>query len=189
MAELLYNMLVVHLRSEERSIIMKKDAGTMVKAIAILISLGVLTACGTANTVDYDADTAVGTEIQDLGTEEYLITAIDTAATDEEKQAKYIHYLEAVLADSIASAYSPVKDANVNVKLVRDVDATITDVGETMQVNILLDLGEELTENSIVEIAEAAATATGSETDNVTIVDTDGNVLYLKSEALPDSDV
>lgn len=70
-----------------------------------------------------------------------------------------------------------------------DSDSTATDTEEAMQVNICLDLEEELAEDSIVEIAEAAATATGSETDNVIIQDTEGNILYIRSEVLPEKNI
>lgn len=159
---------------------MKKHLRAINKTIAILTSLGLLTACGavgatgTANTSDYDADTAVSTEIQDLGTEEYLLPVSDSVATDEEKQEKYIHYLEAVLARDIAEAFLSVKDA----------DVILTGTDEIVQVNILLDLEEELAEDSIVTIAEAVATATDSATDNITIQDTNGKILYIRSEAL-----
>lgn len=168
-----------------------KKFSTTTKVIIILASIPLLTACGatgTASSSDYDSDTAVSMEIQDLGTEEYLITEIDSASTDEEKQLKYMHYLETVLARDIANAYSSVKDADVTF-LIGDPDAAIIDTEEAMQANILLDLAEELAEDNIVEIAEAVATAMGSETDNITIVDTDGNVLYVKSEAFPNKKV
>lgn len=172
---------------------MKKYAGTTTKAIAILTSLGLLTACGasqatgTANTADYDLDTAVSAEIQDLGTEEYLITEIDTAATDEEKQAKFISYLEEALAKDIAKAYPSVKDVDITLA-VKDFNAALTGTEETTQVTICLDLEEELSEDSIVKIAEAAAKAVDSETDNVTIQDTDGRILYIKSAPFPEDD-
>lgn len=158
---------------------MKKFSAT-IKAMVILTSIGLLTACGangTANTADYDPEIAANAEIQDFGTEEYLITETSAASTDEEKQLKYMLYLQEVLSRDIASAYPSVRDADVKL-VVTGSDATITDAEEAMRVNILLDLEEELVEDNIVEIAEAAATAVGSETDNVTIVDTDGNVLY-----------
>lgn len=173
---------------------MKKYAGTTTKAIAILTSLGLLTACGasqatgTANTADYDADTAVNTEIQDLGTEEYLITEIDTAATDEEKQAKLISYLEEVLAKDIAKAYPSVKDADVTLS-VKKSNAALKDAEEATQITICLDLEEALSEDSIVKIAEAAAKAVDSETDNVTIQDAGGRILYKGSEPFPEDDV
>lgn len=158
---------------------MKTYFGITTKIVIGFTVIGLLTACGatgTANTSDYDAETAVGAEIQDLDTEGYLITETGSATTDEEKQLKYMLYLQEVLSREIAKAYPSVRDADV--KIVTDSDTTITDTEEAMQVNILLDLEAELAEDSVVEIAEAAATAMGSETDNVTIVDTDGNVLY-----------
>lgn len=160
---------------------MRKISLTATKVIPLLAAVGLLTACGasgTASTSDYDTDTTVSTEIRDLGTEEYMIKEISSAATDEEKQLKYMLYLQEVLARDITNAYPSVKDADV--KIVTDSDTTITDAEEAMQVNILLDLEEELAEDSIVEIAEAAATAVGSETDNITIADTNGNVLFSK---------
>lgn len=167
---------------------------SITKTIIVLASIGVMTACGavgttdTASTSDYDTEKAASTEIRDLGTEEYLITEIDSVSTDEEKQMKYIHFLEKVLTDDIASAYPSVRDVSVALT-VKDSNVTLIDAEEAMQVNILLDLEEELTEDNIVEIAEAVATATGSGTDNITIVDTDGNVLYVRSEALPENDI
>lgn len=158
-----------------------KKFSTTIKTMVILTFIGLLTACGasgTASISDYDTDTTDSTEIQDLGTEEYIITEIGPASTDEEKQLKYMLYLQEVLAKDIARAYPSVKDADV--RIVTDSNTTITDAEETMQVNILLDLEEELAEDSIVEIAKAAATVVDSETDNITIVDTEGNVLYSK---------
>lgn len=159
---------------------MMKISLVATKVIPVLAAIGLLTACGateTASTSDYDTDTTASTEIQDFGAEEYLITETGSATTDEEKQLKYMLYLQEVLARDIASAYPSVKDVDV-ILMISDSDSTTTDTEETMQVNILLDLEAELAEDSVVEIAEAAATAMGSETDNVTIVDTDGNVLY-----------
>lgn len=161
---------------------MMKISLVATKVISVLAAIGLLTACGateTASTSDYDTDTTASTEIQDFGTEEYLITGISSVATDEEKQLKYMLYLQEVLARDIANAYPSVKDADV-ILVISDSDSTTTDTEEAMQVNICLDLEEKLAEDSIVEIAEAAATAVDSETDNITIVDTEGNVLYSK---------
>ena len=160
-----------------------KKFSVAIKTMVMLTSIGMLTACGTsgasrtAYTADYDPEIAANAEIQDFGTEEYLITETGSAATDEENQLKYMLYLQEVLSREIARAYPSIREADV--KIVRDSDTTITDTEEAVQVNILLDLEEELAEDSIAEIAKAAATAMGSETDNVTIVDTDGNVLYI----------
>ena len=172
---------------------MRKIPLVAIKVIPVLATIGLLTACGargtseTASTADYDPEIAANAEIQDLGTEEYLITETSSAATDEEKQLKYMLYLQEILSREIAKAYPLVRDADV--KIVTDSDTTIANTEEVMQVNILLELEEELAEDSIAEIAEAAATAVGSETDDITIVDTDGNVLYIRSEALPENGI
>ena len=77
----------------------------IVKIIPILAALALLTACGrggksgTANTSDYDANTAVTTEVEYLGTEDYEIKGNRPALTDEEKQEKYQRYLKEVLSN------------------------------------------------------------------------------------------
>lgn len=162
--------------------------------ITILAALGLLTACGavgatgTASTSDYDSDITVSAEIHDLGTEEYVLAETDSVSTDEEKQEKYIHYLEGVLARDIAKAYPAIRDADVTLS-VKDTGGTLTAGDEGTQVTICLDLEEELAEDSIVKIAKAAANAVDSETDNVTIQDTDGKILYIRSEALPEDEI
>lgn len=162
---------------------MKKYLGMMAKAAAILASVGLLTACGTggktgtANTSEYDADIADIAEIHDLGTEEYIISEVDSASTDEEKYLKYIDYLREILADDIVHAYPAVRDVDITLA-VQDAGSVLTGAEDAAQVNISLDLADELTEDSITEIAEIAANAMGSTTDNVTIQDTDGNILY-----------
>lgn len=162
---------------------MKKYLGIMAKAVAFLTSVGLLTACGsgsktgTANTSEYDVDIADIAEIQDLGTEEYMITEMDSASTDEEKYLKYIDYLQGILADDIVHAYPAVKDVDITLT-VQDAGSVLVGAEGAAQVNISLDLADELTEDSIVEIAEVAANAMGSTTDNITIQDTDGNILY-----------
>lgn len=169
---------------------MKTNFWIINKIVIGFTVIGLLTACGatgTASISDYNSDTTAGTVIQDLGTEEYMITEISSSATDEEKQLKYMVYLQEVLSRDIVSAYPSVKNADV--KIVTDTDTMVTDAEAAMQVNIILDLEEELAEDCIVEIAEAAATAVGSETDNITIVDTDGNVLYIRSEAPPEKNI
>lgn len=162
---------------------MKKCLGMMAKTVVIITSVGLLTACGTgsktgtANTSEYDADIADIAEIQDLGTEEYIITEMDSASTDEEKYLKYIDYLQNILADDIAHAYPAVKDVDVTMT-VQDAGGVLIGKEDAAQILISLDLADELAEDSIVEIAEVAASAMGSTTDNVTIQDTDGNILY-----------
>lgn len=161
----------------------------------ILASLVLLTACGavgrtgTATTSDYNANITVDTEIQDLGTEEYIITDMESASTNEEKQMKYILYLQEVLANDITKAYPAIKDADVTLIKAEESDVNISEALQTMQVEICLDLEEELAEDSIVKIAEAAANAVDSETDNVTIQNADGKILYIRSEALPEDEI
>ena len=84
---------------------MIKHLRTITKTIIVLASLGLLTACGavgrtgTANTSDYDAEIVANAEIHDLGTEEYLITEIDSE--DISIESVYCNYIENILAPQI----------------------------------------------------------------------------------------
>ena len=84
---------------------MKKYSSTTTRIITIFATIGLLTACGrgaktgTANTSDYDTNTAVNTEVEYLGTEEYELKGSRPALTDEEKQEKYQRYLKEVLSN------------------------------------------------------------------------------------------
>lgn len=150
---------------------MKKYLRTITKTVVIFTFIGLLTACGANGTV-----------------EEYVLTENDAVLTDEEKQEKYILYLQEVLADDIASAYPAVKDVNVTLTKTEE-SVAVTDAEQTMQAEICLDLEDELAEDSIVEIAEAVATAIASETDKIIIQDADGQILYIRSEALPEKEI
>lgn len=83
----------------------KKKDQSIAKIIPILAALGLLTACGrggktgTASTSDYDTNTAISTDIEYLGTEDYEIKGNHHVLTDEEKQEKYQRYLEEVLSN------------------------------------------------------------------------------------------
>lgn len=84
---------------------MKRNSATIAKIIPIPVALGLLTACGrggetgTANTSNYETNTATSTEVEYLGTEEYEIKGNHHALTDEEKQEKYQRYLKEVLSN------------------------------------------------------------------------------------------
>lgn len=171
---------------------MKKNLGTITKTIAILVSISLLAACGAADTTrgtgtnsthyspdnDTDTTTADSINVEDLGTEEYFIAEIAPSATDEEKQKKNIHYLERSLERDI-EAIPSVIDASI----------ALSGTGVIEQANILLDLEEELAKDSIVTIAEVVANATELSTDNISILDADGTVLYIESRPLPDNDI
>ena len=171
-----------------KEIIMKKNYRTITKTIAILASLSLLTACGTAGATgtastyyspDHDADTAtaVNIDVEDLGTEEYELTGNGAILTDEEKQEKFILYLEEALKADIVKAYPSVKDADITLT-VQNADGTLIGTEEEAQVKICLDLEDELAEDNINEIVKILANATGSTTSNITIQDTDGKMLY-----------
>ena len=136
-----------------------------------VMAIGLLAGCG-APAADRDSEYDV---------EEILLDDLDTDnLTDADKQAKYIDYLEAVFEDDIEEAYSSVKSAEV----------TLSESEGAMQALVSLDLQEELAEESVTEIAKIVATATGNtSTDNIIIQDAEGNILFMKSTPLPESDV
>lgn len=148
----------------------KRVRTKMMIPIAVM-AIGLLAGCGAPA-----ADRA-----SEYDVEEILLDDLDTDnLTDADKQAKYIEYLEAVFEDDIEEAYSSVKSAEV----------TLSESEGAMQALVSLDLQEELAEESVTEIAKIVATATGNtSTDNIIIQDAEGNVLFMKSTPLPESDV
>lgn len=148
-----------------------KRVRTKVMIPVAVMTIGLLAGCGAS-----EAD-----RVFEYDMEEVLLDDLDTGnLTDADKQAKYIDYLEAVFEDDIAEAYSSVKSAEV----------TLSESEGAMQAVVSLNLQEELAEESVTEIAEIVATATGNTaTDNIIIQDAEGNILFMKSTPLPESDV
>ncbi len=128
----------------------------------IVMMLVLFTGCGSVEADNISAEA--------VETEEFLLENVDTGSlTDADKKEKYIAYLEAVFEKDIVETYPAIKSAEV----------TLSEEENTMKAVVSLDLQEEIADDSVSEIAEVVATAIGdTSTDNITIQDSEGTLLF-----------
>ncbi|MDE6740445.1 MAG: hypothetical protein K2K07_15280 [Lachnospiraceae bacterium] len=141
---------------------MKKNTGIAVRMLSTVIMMGLFTGCGVPEEDNFSAGS--------IEAEEILLDDITEGdLTEADKKVKYTEYLQELLSDGIEEGYPTVKCAAV----------TLAEAGDSTQAVISLELQEELSQDSVSEIAEYVATAVGnSSTDNIVIQDTEGTVLF-----------
>ena len=101
--------------------------------------------------------------------------------TESDKQKTYKLYLERKLED-IMKAQNAVNAAYVTLNIPDD-DGTLLAEKEEPYASVMLDLAEELPTGAAENFAKNIATALGSKTpQNVTIIDSNGNLLYSGAE-------
>lgn len=106
--------------------------------------------------------------LADSKAEKFLLDEIFVAA-ESDKQAKYMEYLEEILANEIVEAYPAVKSA----------DVTLTGAEEVEYAQLRLELQDEFSAEYAGEVADVVATAIGDiPAEHVTIEDFEGNVLF-----------
>lgn len=140
----------------------KKNTRIAVRILPAVIMMGLVTGCG----VSEEDNISVG----NIPAEEILLDNISEGnLTEADKKVKYTEYLQEVLSDGIEEGYPTVKCAAV----------TLAEAGNNTQTVISLELQEDLSQDSVSEIAEYVAVAVGdSSTDNIVIQDTEGTVLF-----------
>lgn len=106
------------------------------------------------------------------------VTEGGIATTEANTQRKYILYLESQLEHDFIQQFDAVKSAHVELHIPTD-DGTLIAGQEESSASILLELEEEFTPEQASYLARAVATAIGNEsTNNVVIMDTQGNMLF-----------
>ncbi|MDD3205996.1 MAG: flagellar basal-body MS-ring/collar protein FliF [Lachnospiraceae bacterium] len=99
------------------------------------------------------------------------------STTESDKQKRYKLYSEGRLEEDL-SAYSFVKTANVQLSIPED-DGTLIAKQEESFASIILELDGEMPDDAPTSIARVVATALGNDTTkNITIIDTNGNLLF-----------
>lgn len=99
------------------------------------------------------------------------------STTEADKQKRYKLYLEDRFATFIESL-SMVKDAKVTLNIPED-DGTLIARNEPSYAAIILDLSAPMSEEVAAGLAQYVATELGdNDTNNIQILDTDGNVLF-----------
>ncbi|MBR1669937.1 MAG: flagellar M-ring protein FliF [Butyrivibrio sp.] len=106
------------------------------------------------------------------------------STTESDKQKKYVLYLESRLEQDFIAKFTAIKSANVQLNI-PDNDGTLIGNQEEASAWILLQLGEDgkFDEENAAFLAKAVAVAIGNEnTDNIVILDTEGNMLFSGGE-------
>lgn len=100
------------------------------------------------------------------------------STTESDKQKKYIVYLEKSLEHDFLSKFTAVRSASVRLDIPES-NGTLLDSGEESHAWVLLELQDEFNSDSAAYLARAIATAIGNETtNNIVIMDTEGNMLF-----------
>lgn len=100
------------------------------------------------------------------------------STTESDKQKKYVVYLQKYLEHDVLSKFTAVKSASVTLNLPES-DGTLLAEKEESYAWILLELKDEFNPDSAAYLARAVATAIGNETtNNIVIMDTEGNMLF-----------
>ena len=106
------------------------------------------------------------------------------STTESDKQKKYVLYLESRLEQDFISKFEAIESANVQLHI-PDNDGTLIGNQEQSSAWILLNLKDDgkFDEENAAFLAKAVAVAIGNEnTDNIVILDNQGNMLFSGGE-------
>ena len=110
------------------------------------------------------------------------VTSGGFSTTESDKQKRWVYLIQQKMETDL-EANSAVKSATVTVDLPEN-DGTLISQETEAFAAITLELDGELTEENAAALARFVASALGNETtDNVTIIDTDGNLLFSGEDA------
>ncbi|MCR4691107.1 MAG: flagellar M-ring protein FliF [Lachnospiraceae bacterium] len=116
----------------------------------------------------------------DIPTEGYTIADVTDggfSTTEADKQKRYVHYKEMKLETDLL-ANEQIKEAHVTLTVPED-DGTLISQKASSSASVVLELDGEMNTDQASALAHFIATALGNETtDNITIIDTVGNLLY-----------
>lgn len=119
--------------------------------------------------------------------DDYSINNVTTGSfstTESDKQRLYVDFLQKKLANDFLENFDVIEWANVDLH-VPDNDGTLLRQELETSANLLLRIreGEEFGEENAEAVARAVATAVGNATtNNITIMDTKGNLLFAGGE-------
>ncbi|SEK45222.1 flagellar M-ring protein FliF [Butyrivibrio sp. ob235] len=106
------------------------------------------------------------------------------STTESDKQKKYIAYLESKLGHDFEEYFDDIDSARIELHIPIN-DGTLLSKNEESSASIFLRLRdpESFTEDNAAFLAKATATALGNNTtEKITIMDSDGNLLFSGSE-------
>ena len=104
------------------------------------------------------------------------------STTESDKQKKHVVYLEKQLENDFLTMFTSIKRARVKLNIPED-DGTLIAQEQESSAWVLLELRDEFSRESAAYLARAIATALGNETtDNIVILDSEGNMLFTGDE-------
>ena len=97
--------------------------------------------------------------------------------TESDKQRKNSYWLQKQM-EKYLKTLSNVKDAQVNLNIPDD-DGTLAAKSEESSASVMLDLSDSMSDDQAAGVAKFVATGLGNKTtSNITIIDTDDNILF-----------
>ncbi len=100
------------------------------------------------------------------------------STTESDKQREYVVYLEKYLEDNMLQKFSAIQNANIMLNIPENTGVLI-DSEEESSAMVVLELKDEFSPESAASLARAIATGIGNETtNNIVIMDTEGNMLF-----------
>lgn len=132
-----------------------------------------------------EADASILLGSNDIPTEGYSINDVfdgSFSTTEADKSKRYQLYLEEKFADQLETI-SNVENASVSLSIPED-DGTIISKDQDTYASIILELNGEMNEDQAAGIAQFIATEVGNDsTDNILLLDSNGNVLFSGADA------
>ncbi len=102
--------------------------------------------------------------------------------TEADKQKKYKEYMEKSLAEDFLAYFTPIKSAKVRIGLAEN-DGTLLSTKEETTVAVTLQIEGDFTKENAESLAKSIAGALRLDnTDGITILDTDANILFSGSD-------
>lgn len=106
------------------------------------------------------------------------------STTESDKQKKYVVYLQKELEDNMVSMFTAIKRASVMLNIPEN-DGTLIAQEQESYATVVLELKDEFSQESAAYLARAVATSLGNNTtNNIVIMDSDGNMLFTGDEDL-----
>lgn len=104
------------------------------------------------------------------------------STTESDKQKKHVKYLEEQLSNDFLSMFTAIKRARVKLNIPED-NGTLIAKEEESSAWVQLELKDEFSQENAAYLARAIATALGNKTtNNIVILDTEGNMLFTGDE-------
>lgn len=130
-----------------------------------------------------DAELLLGAN--DIRSDTYTIDNVTDGGfgtTESDKQKKYQLYMESKLEKQFIGKFSAIRSAKVELSIAEN-DGTLISSEEESFASVVLELDGEFSGDNAAFLARAIATAIGNKTtNNIVILDTEGNMLFSGDE-------